>query len=87
LILGHGGRQQKPVLLADLPTPDSYLLLVIDNKSVSYALMQLLSSAVSLGMRYRRIANFMWLNVADFGSAEDRDAHQSSHDIGERSTG
>ncbi|KAJ9098285.1 hypothetical protein QFC21_004614 [Naganishia friedmannii] len=71
LVLGHGGRQQKPVLLADLPTPDSYLLLVIDNKSVSYALIQLLSSVASFGNRHRRIANFMWLNVADFASAED----------------
>lgn len=29
----------------------------------------------------------MWLNVADFGSAEDRDALDSSHHVGERSTG
>ncbi|KAJ9110251.1 hypothetical protein QFC19_001654 [Naganishia cerealis] len=87
LILGQGGRQQKPVLLADLPTPDNYLLLVIDNKSVSYALIQLASSAVSLGLRYKRIANFMWLNVADFGSNEDRDALQGTHHVGERSTG
>lgn len=71
LLLGSATRQPKPILLAELPTPDSFLLLVIDNKSVSYALIQLLPSLVTLGLRYKRIAHFAWLDVSDFVALDD----------------
>lgn len=87
LLLGSGNRQPKPILLAELPNPDSFLLLVIDNKSVSYALIQLLPSAVTLGLRYKRIANFAWLNVSDFETSNDHASTPNPHRINTRSTG
>jgi hypothetical protein len=87
LLLGSGTRQPKPILLAELPNPDSFLLLVIDNKSISYALIQLLPSAVTLGLRYKRIANLAWLNVSDFESGNDPASVPNPHRISTRSTG
>jgi hypothetical protein len=87
LLLGSGNRQPKPILLAELPNPDSFLLFVIDLKSISYALIQLLSSAITLGLRYKRIANLAWLNVSDFEGGSDLISAPNSHRISTRSTG
>lgn len=87
LLLGSGTRQAKPILLAELPNPDNFLLLVIDNKSISYALIQLLPSAVTLGLRYKRMANLAWLNVSDFEGSNDPASAPNPHRISTRSTG
>ena len=87
LLLSSSTRQPKPILLAELPTPDSFLLLVIDNKSVSYALIQLLPSLVTLGLRYKRISHFVWLDVTDFIASDDHVITSKHQRFDTRSTG
>ncbi|GHJ85111.1 hypothetical protein NliqN6_1513 [Naganishia liquefaciens] len=87
LVLSSSGRQPKPILLAELPTPNSFLLLVIDNKAISYALIQLLPSLMTLGLRQKRISHCVWLDVTDFIASDDPAISAKPHRIDTRSTG